>query len=221
MLTLAAPGWRDVAVPRPPGREHYVAFATERWLILYGGAGGGAGAFSDTWALELELGAWQRLAVPGPQARSFNADGGGGGVLLDGLGRRWLVVYGGLRGEGFRDNETWKLGPLEEPLEAWRWHEVQPGFGPQSRLRPMPRFHHTQTVLQGSTLAVLGGHNFMMRPILQPALLTLRGDETWELLEARGAPPSRAYHCAACWRSRLVVFGGMAPRAFGPSRRAL
>ena len=85
--------------------------------------------------------------------RAFNADGWGtGGVLQDNLGREWLVVFGGLRGpsrtafetlsvsdcflpfswplagfnggEGFRDNETWALGPLVGGLEARKTHRL-------------------------------------------------------------------------------------------------
>eukprot|EP00913_Durusdinium_trenchii_P001771 g1641.t1 len=92
----------------------------------------------------------------------------------------------------------------------------------------MPRFHHTQTVLGKSTLAVLGGHNFMVRPILAPGLLRLdcpEGDEiVWKLPESRGLPePSaRAYHSAVEWRGSLLVFGGLAVNMglqAGPVRR--
>eukprot|EP00439_Symbiodinium_sp_Y106_P038831 s9372_g4.t1 len=69
--------------------------------------------------------------------------------------------------EGFRDNETWALGPLVGGLE-----DGDTRSGAQSRERPTPRFHHTQTVLRPSTLAVVGGHNFMVRPILGSALLS-------------------------------------------------
>ena len=44
-------------------------------------------------------------------------------------GAEWMVVQGGLREEGFRDNETWVLGPLGAAAgaAAWRWFEVQGG----------------------------------------------------------------------------------------------
>jgi len=39
------------------------------------------------------------------------------------------------------------LHSLPFPASTWPMMGPQPGGGPQSRLRPTPRFHHTQTVL--------------------------------------------------------------------------
>lgn len=222
-------GWevKEAAPSAPPARDNHAAFAASFGILIFGGKQLGQRRFlNDLWVLDVATGRWAEAAASGgrggegPAPRAFNADGGAGpgGVLRDRLGREWLVVFGGLRGEGFRDNETWALGPLVGGLEAaasWQWRELQGGSGAQSRERPTPRFHHTQTVLRPSTLAVVGGHNFMVRPILGSALLSfdieVEGleDVRWRHLdEAEGAPEPRAYHAAAEWRQQLVLFGG-------------
>jgi len=33
-----------------------------------------------------------------------------------------------LPGEGFRDNETWLLGPMDLDPAEWRWQEIEEGF---------------------------------------------------------------------------------------------
>ena len=152
-------------------------------------------------------------------------------------GREWLAVHGGLRPEGFRDNETWLLGPLGAAADAphWRWYEVQPGGGAQSRARPPPRFHHSFSVMPGrgdgsSCMVLLGGHDHTISPILSPWVLDLGelavGDDgrvtgadsvQWhEITSAvdpetgsRSSPPPRAHHSAVAWPGHgLVVFGG-------------
>ncbi|CAE7727309.1 GPA3 [Symbiodinium sp. CCMP2592] len=219
-------GWELKEAPlAPPARDSHAAFAASFGILVFGGKQLGQRRFlNDLWVLDVATGRWAEAASAsgeGPAPRAFNADGGAGpgGVLRDGLGREWLVIFGGLRGEGFRDNETWALGPLVGGLEAaagWQWRELQGGSGAQSRERPTPRFHHTQTVLRPSTLAVVGGHNFMVRPILGSALLSFDvgegeglEDVRWRHLdEAEGAPEARAYHAAAEFRQQLVLFGG-------------
>ncbi|CAE8644582.1 unnamed protein product, partial [Polarella glacialis] len=166
--------------------------------------------------------------APHPSARLFTADGGAGGVLRDAAGDEWLAIFGGLRGEGFRDNETWLLGPLGPAGEAksWQWKEVQSDpRSAQSRERPAPRFHHTQTVIGGSVLVVLGGHNHLVQPILGVGMLQLEseypqgiGSEedlsglAWLSMPDRGAgvssPAHRAYHSAVEWNEQLILFGG-------------
>ena len=126
------------------------------------------------------------LLLPGsgeaPCARTFTADGGGGGVLRDKAGREWLCVFGGLVVDQYgrpryRDNETWLLGPLGEAADAhlWHWWEVQADGEAQSPLRPTPRFHHTQTVMgsAANSLLVCGGHDFRGDALLELAELNL------------------------------------------------
>ena len=112
-------------------------------------------------------------------------------------GAEWMVVQGGLREEGFRDNETWVLGPLGAAAgaAAWRWFEVQEGGGAQSPERPSPRFHHTVSGVRGGAgLLVVGGHDHRIRPILQPWALSL-GElavalEACHVLGALALPPA-------------------------------
>ena len=139
------------------------------------------GYTSECWALDLETGEWTfavgLMPTPsGPAARVFGAgaDGGGGGVLRSSSGHEWLVLHGGLRAEGFRDNETWVLGPLGAAATAdkWRWAEIQPGGNPQSEQRPQPRFHHTLSVVRNQ-LVIVGGHDHTLTPILSPYALSV------------------------------------------------
>eukprot|EP00434_Breviolum_minutum_P015234 symbB.v1.2.013428.t1/scaffold946.1/size149779/7 len=237
MLTLKSVQWRNLQAEddakSPPARDHHVAFGTSMGLVIFGGNDLTRGhMLSDTWVMDVKSQEWRVAATAGvrPPARTFNADGGGGGILRDAkTEREWMVIYGGLRGEGFRDNETWLLGPMDLDPADWRWQEIEEGGGAQSRLRPTPRFHHSQTVLGTSTLAVLGGHDFMIRPILAAGLLKLHevdpeGDEIeWELLsDPRDGPAARAYHSAVHWRNgALVIFGGVTRPGVASSRFGL
>ena len=98
---------------------------------------GGIGFTSECWALDLQTAQWTLAATHSevnPSPRSFGADGGGGGVLTSGDGKEFMVVHGGKRAEGFRDNETWLLGPLGSAAGAgsWSWAEVQADSDAQS-----------------------------------------------------------------------------------------
>jgi len=187
----------------PEARDHYVAVscAQGRTVVVFGGIDSkSAGIYGqhytvhkDTWALDVETGTWW----PGPtgagqdcpEARFFNADAAGGRVMKDGGGQEWLCIVGGKRfvgGGGFRDNETWLLGPLGPACHAdrWRWREVQPDGQVQSVSRPKPRFHHTLTSVdlgdrnlsdpcRGSHLIILGGHDHTISAIACMWILSL------------------------------------------------
>jgi hypothetical protein len=188
----------DPTAPAP--REQFVAFLCHggKTLVVFGGLvtapprlhAGELGFTSECWALDLDTAEWtlashtqafsgasnRPVPLPGdrPAPRSFGADGGGGGILTSSDGHEWMVVHGGLRADGFRDNETWVLGPLGAAAGAgsWRWAEVQADGRPQSPDRPQPRFHHSLTVV-GNRLVVIGGHDHTIRPILAPYALSL------------------------------------------------
>ena len=147
------------------------------------------------WALDLSAqgpSRWREAAMAqvdllagsgeAPCARTFTADGGGGGVLRDKAGREWLCVFGGLVVDQhgrprYRDNETWLLGPLGVAADAhlWHWWEVQADGEAQSAVRPTPRFHHSQTVMGSvaNSLLLCGGHNFRGDALLELAELNL------------------------------------------------
>eukprot|EP00435_Cladocopium_sp_Y103_P002549 s2877_g1.t1 len=111
--------------------DHHIAFGASAGLIIFGGNDLTRGhMMSDAWLLDVKTGQWHLAATEGPRPspRTFNADGGGGGILRDQKTQReWMVIYGGLRGEGYRDNETWLLGPLESDCAIWRWQEIEEG----------------------------------------------------------------------------------------------
>ncbi|KAG8471003.1 hypothetical protein KFE25_009424 [Diacronema lutheri] len=214
--TLDGAWWaRERVTPRraPRARAHAAAFAFDggRALIVFGGSAprAGAGAMRDCWALDVPSGEWFEVAPTesGPAARCFVADGGGGGVLRDALGAEFLVLHGGLRAQGYRDNETWLLGPLGPAIGArrWRWARIGGSASPQlAEPIPVARFHHRLTVLggarstaHGSSLVISGGHDYMLRPLLSVWVLSLRAVE---LCARTSAAPrdTRADGDAAC-----------------------
>lgn len=187
----------------PIARRHHVAFACNggATLVVFGGqresklapAGGGTGSeafLADCWALDIASGTWYPVGPPagdspsepggdedGPGPRIYTADDGGGAVLRDADGHEVLVLYGGLRASGARDNRTCALGPLGPAACAhtWRWSELQPSAVAQSDERPTPRFHHQLTAVGRSALVVSGGHDYMLHPLLDVHVLSLRG----------------------------------------------
>jgi hypothetical protein len=138
----------------------------------------------ETWALDIRSATWYRAAQASqkPARRSFPADAGGcGGILQDHAGNDWLIIFSGSR-PGIRDNETWMLGPLgaADGCSAWRWFEIQADGRAQSPARPSPRFHHSLTVLREpslnrsrNALLLYGGHNFRIEPMDEAHVLTL------------------------------------------------
>ena len=93
-----------------------------------------------------------------------------------------LVVFGGLCQPGYRDNQTWLLGPLGDAPERWQWWEVQADGETHSDNRPTARFHHAVLVaslpspITGALeqqLLVLGGDDKRVRPIWDDWVLSL------------------------------------------------
>jgi hypothetical protein len=208
----------------------------------------------SAWAIDItaQPARWQQVAASCtlhglPAARRFTADGGGGGVLRDKAGREWLCLFGGLivdqNGRAHhRDNQTWLLGPLGAATgcEEWRWWQVQADGGAQSDERPTTRFHHSQTVLTGGAdrcgrLAICGGCDYTMSPLLEVATLSLQEEDlappadgapgpppalsevVWEFIhegdaEQPGMLPSPGpleRHAAASWDGHgLLIIGG-------------
>ena len=140
-----------------------------------------------------------------PTARSFSADGGGGGVLRDKAGSEWLCLFGGLvvdyRGQAqYRCNETWLLGPLGAAAGCaeWQWLEVQADGEAESDGRPTPRFHHSQTVVRSERwprqirtdgLVICGGSVYQMDPLLEVASLSLHHHDLAPSADGVPVPP--------------------------------
>ena len=141
----------------PRWRQHPAAFMCNggRTLVMFGGRDVDKDSwFQDTWALDtVEV---LRPRAPGdasgegrdtttgwtrcegvdhndiaPTARCFNSDAGGVRVLRSGS-EEWAVLFGGLNSRGDRDNQTWYLGPLNEPIKSWRWVRRPPALEPIS-----------------------------------------------------------------------------------------
>ena len=163
-----------------------------RTVVVFGGRSLSHPSFGrflrDAWALDASSGSWYQAAhgIRGPAARMFNADAAGGAVLKDGGGQEWLCIFGGKCQPGYRDNETWILGPLGPACTAssWVWRHVQADDRIQSHLRPEARFHHTLTrvdlsqrlstdACRGQHLVVLGGHDRTISAIASMWILSL------------------------------------------------
>ena len=199
LLTLESARWSAVQDGGPPGpspaaREHFVAAscASGQTLVIFGGRSRlrrPSKSFNDAWALDVASGEWHAVpdstSSPRPAPRFFNAETGGQ-VIKDGGQQEWLCVVGGKRMQGYRDNETWLLGPLGRASTAasWVWREVQADGRPQSRVRPKARFHHTLTTVDmsarppsdpchGTHLVILGGHDYTISPLASMWILSL------------------------------------------------
>lgn len=215
----------------PRWREHACVLSCNggRRLVVFGGRDAYVNHyFNDTWTCN-HTGAWQRVANSGsaPSPRCFNSDAGGGRVVRS-AGEQWALIFGGLCKPGHRDNQTWLLGPLDEPPERWAWLRVSQdewiGYPPQAR------FHHTLTVVPGaepggaeddqsSFVVLVGGHNRTIQPIFDMHVFTLRdssfdwddaeGDDSrrvavrasWVAQPRDPQPPPRGFHSAAHWAS--------------------
>ena len=234
----AAPRWREHAC--------VLSCNDNGMLVLFGGRDiEGELYFNDTWACDLgRAGLWQRVACPGkaPSPRCFNGDAGGGRVLRSG-NEEWALIFGGLCQPGHRDNQTWLLGPLNEPPAAWMWLQTMPDEW--MGRPPRARFHHTLTVIpraqatgEGSHdfLVMVGGHNRLIEPILDLHVLSLRdasfdwsdheslGERrisakvTWCAQPRQPEPPGRAFHSAIAWTAPwctdfVVVTAGLGSAA--------
>ena len=208
---------------QPREQQAHSAFTCNdgKTLVVVGVRGPRA-SFLSAWAVDLSAQPtrWQEASpwsasdhvMDGtrPTARLFTADGGGGGVLHDRAGREWLCIFGGLIVDGngrprYRDNDTWLLGPLSDAAGCgqWRWWQVQDDGEAQSDSRPTTRFHHSQTVLRSGAdardaLAVCGGNDYTMAPLLELQVVTLADVDLAAPAEGEepGPPPSLA---DVCW----------------------
>ena len=133
----------------PRWREHACVLICNagRRLVMFGGRDAkSATYFADTWMADLQTGQWRRVAEGGPHpcARCFNSDAGGARVMRSG-DEEWAVLFGGLCQPGYRDAQTWMLGPLEDEPEAWSWFRVAQDVVVGHC--PCARFHHSMTLV--------------------------------------------------------------------------
>jgi hypothetical protein len=227
------------SLPPSPARSPrpvYVASAdvragrAGRTVVVYGGRSLRAAnpLLQDAWALDVKTGRWWPVATGryrAPGSRMFNADAAGGAVLTDGGGQEWLCIVGGKREPGYRDNETWLLGPLGAACEAasWVWRQVQADGRDQSHARPEARFHHTLTSVdlrqrphtdpcRGTHLVILGGHDRTISPIASMWILSLGGvvlgsSREEDLVAGAGTPRCNDVAAPAC---RATAAGALA-----------
>ena len=199
LATLADVQWERMSSPPtetgPSWRDYACLLHHDGKVILFAGRSHTAASevqyFNDAWAFDTKEMTWYQVAVNSkrqPRPRCFNSDGGGGGCVIRGHGKHWAVFFGGKRVEGYRDSETWLLGPLDEPREQWSWVAVKSDldFG----LEPQARFHHTLTVVPRTEaegedgfdfVFMIGGHNRTISPILDTHAFSLR-DASFEWL---------------------------------------
>jgi len=149
-----------------------------------------------------------------PSPRCFNSDSGGGRVLRSG-DEEWAVLHGGLCAPGYRDSQTWLLGPLSHPPKEWSWLPASPPDHVEGDA-PVARFHHTLTLLPrreaagDDSLALLGGHDRTISPLLDLRLFSLRHASL-----PRKASGVAAASVSVGWSSSTHVLGpAPSPRAF-------
>ncbi|EOD29870.1 hypothetical protein EMIHUDRAFT_233445 [Emiliania huxleyi CCMP1516] len=222
LLTLDQAHWRSLpgsSGEAPDWRQHGCVLTCSGGtrLILFGGRDGRR-FFCDTWACDLASGAWVRVAAHSdarcPSPRCFNSDSGGGRVLRSGE-EEWAVLHGGLCAPGYRDSQTWLLGPLSHPPEEWSWLPASPPDHVEGAA-PVARFHHTLTLLPrreaagDDSLALLGGHDRTISPLLDLRLFSLRHASL-----PRKASGVAAASVSVGWsRSTHVLGPAPSPRAF-------
>lgn len=179
-------------------------------LFMFGGINASTGRMlNDAWLLELpspqrEKAIWRRLDVFGdlPPGRAHHD-----AVLVQG---RFIVVHGGLLGNGCRSDDTWRLD-LESAILQW----LPLGITIDTPDRPIPRYHHTLLASASGKVVLFGGHDYA-RQALDDVWVIDAGDTTldpwsvgWRELEGLGPGPSpRAYHAAVMLGSWMLVSGG-------------
>lgn len=175
-------------------------------LCLFGGRCALSGRMlADTWLLEMpadvkEPARWTQLEALGlqPPGRAHHD-----AAVVDG---RWLVVHGGLRDEGHRSNDTWRLD-LTSSMPTWE------RIGTRLSPSPDPRYHHTFVATESGKLVLFGGHDWRRAPLNDAWVLDASGspeiDEMeWRCIEADLKPESRAYHSAIAMGQWMIVCGG-------------
>jgi len=186
-------------LPFPTSARHN-SFFGDLWHLKVATLEGGEGP-------TLQHGCWRCVETSGT--------GPGERAHHDGciLGDRYLMIHGGLRPQGYRDNDTFILDLHQEPP---RWSEILPGRV-QSPARPVARFHHSFTPLRDRRRVVLlGGHDRTISAISSLAIFSIAPQRaasealpTWELLPDGEGPDSRARHTTSpIGPSGAVVFGG-------------
>lgn len=175
-------------------------------LCLFGGRCALNGRMlADTWLLEIPedvkgSASWTKLETLGlqPPGRSHHD-----AAVVDG---RWLIVHGGLRDEGHRSNDTWRLDLMSSMPT---WERIGEPFSPS----PDPRYHHTFVATESGKLVVFGGHDWRRAPLSDAWVLDASGaldvnEMEWRCIEADSKPESRAYHSAVAMGQWMIVCGG-------------
>jgi len=214
----SSPGWTQVHAtqemkpsPRPHAAATYTTTTPDgsiQWAI-FGGGTRATGTTDELWfgtLADREVTWTQCEAVDGgdwPQSRT-KADMWAVTAMESGSAHRFLVLFSGLRQEGYRDNETWVLR-LGSPQEA-AWRELEPGDA------PCPRFHHCSAALQCGVL-LFGGHNWRQQELGDSWLLptdTAPPLSSWKKCAQRQRPQARAFATLTESPSGAfaVLFGG-------------
>lgn len=222
----SVPTSSDTTTMCPSARDLCAAATLDDGSVILQGGRKGNRMFSDTWKLKItkspsgNAAQWHDLPGMtldvGPGARVHQD------VCI--LGNQFFVVHGGLRPEGYRDNDTFVLDIAAEPPS---WTEVTRGVV-HDRRRPTARFHHTFTTIgHGKSTLIIGGHDRTIATIDDAAILEIpEPDKSWAWrlapsLRQRPNPASRpinstlacqprAFHAAAAVGTHHVaVFGGV------------
>ena len=203
----------DATAQDPRALTHAACCVTSGMVWLFGGRLPDGTMSSVLYLLQLSTGQWKQPFAShssnvGPSARCFDGEHTGMVVVAE----RWLVLHGGLRPEGFRDNETWCLdtGDLETG-----WREVSPHLNyPQSERRPTPRYHHAMTTVGGSMCILSGGSDYSGETLGDCCILNLESvfsnDASGCAWAIHPVPVQRCWHTVTEVSPKTVlVFGGI------------
>jgi len=156
--------------------------------------------WDDTWRLDPVTGTWQQLSPIGNYIPRGN-----GVAIIDEVDNR-MVTFGGIMGSGTWVNETWTIGPLEQPNMT-----IAPLY-PGGSYPPAMRHSVAVYDSSGPRMILFSGQDDggSLHNEVWELRLSL-GSEQWNALSVGGTPPPQMYVATAVLdepNQRMIVFGG-------------
>ena len=139
--TVEAPTWTNIPNPWSARKAHAAAYDSARAkLVVFGGfadlTGANGGRSDETWERDVR-GAWKRIAVTGPSARTRAA------MAYD-VARSKIVLFGGVNNESEALGDTWEYDGI-----SWVQRTLTPA--------PAPRYQAAMAYHSGRQKIVMFG----------------------------------------------------------------